>query len=89
MFKEVKCKTCKNGHLHNIICSEERNDRNLGQKLKLLCAKVEIKNFVDKRNQFMRVFGNSILLLNPMKAQCCLCGDNNSTWTHKRYHDAK
>ena len=32
-----------------------------------------MRNFFDKRNQFIRVFGNVDLLLSPMQAQCCLC----------------
>ena len=73
LLKEIRCRICNNRHLHNIV-SERTIDPKLEEKLRILCSKSEMRNFFDKRNQFMRVFGNADLLLNPMQAQCCLCG---------------
>ena len=73
LLKEIRCQICNNRHLHNIV-SERTVVPKLEEKLRMLCSKSEMRNFLDKRNQFIRVFGNADLLLSPVQAQCCLCG---------------
>ena len=73
LLKEIRCQICNNRHLHSIVV-ERTIDPKLEEKLRMLCSKSELRNFSDKRNQFIRVFGNADLLLNPMQAQCCSCG---------------
>ena len=73
LLKKIRCQICNNRHLHNIV-SERTIYPKLKEKLRMLCSKSEMRNFFDKRKQLIKVFGNADLLLNPMQAQCCLCG---------------
>ena len=73
LLKEIRYQVCNKRHSHNIV-SERTIDPKLEEKLRMLCSKSELRIFFDKRNQFIRVFGNADLLLNPMQAQCCSCG---------------
>ena len=73
LLKEIRCQICNKRHFHNIV-SERTINPKLEEKLRMLCSKSGLRNFFGKRNQFITVFGNADLLLNPVQAQCCSCG---------------
>ena len=73
LISEVNCKTCKKHHKQCVVNTKEI-DELLEKKMRLACSSTEMRNFFDKKNMFQHVFGNSSLLLNPLYAQCPLCG---------------
>ena len=42
--------------------------------MRSLLTQTEMRIFFDKRNSFQYVFGNALLLLNPLYTQCPFCG---------------
>ena len=67
------CEICPSKH----IIQTFRNfvDDDVKEKIKMLFTKVDLNLFSKKRNAVMQVYGNSLLLINPLYAQCALCGN--------------
>ena len=65
-----KCKDCKN---HEYKCLDVKCDAN-EKRVTSLFTSEEIDSFMKKRRDVAMVFGNPLLLLNPLHIQCPICG---------------
>ena len=67
------CENCPSKHI--IQTFKNFVDDDVKEKIKMLFTKVDLNLFSKKRNAVMQVYGNSLLLINPLYAQCALCGN--------------
>ena len=70
-LEEVSCQTCKP---HHKIKTFKYNEESVMEKVKLLFTTQELNTFCKKRKTAMLIYGNSLVLLNPMFSYCPLCG---------------
>ena len=68
---DVTCHTCKPSHKMRVFKSIEYD---VLDKIKLLLTAQELNVLAKRRNTVMSVYGNSIILLNPLHIQCPICG---------------
>ena len=67
------CEICPSKHI--IQTFKNFVDDDVKENIKMLFTKVYLNLFSKKRNTVMQVYGNSLLLINPLYAQCALCGN--------------
>ena len=70
-LEEVSCQTCKP---HHKIKTSKYNEEPVMEKVKLLFTTQELNAFSKKRKTAMLIYGNSLVLLNPLFSYCPLCG---------------
>ena len=68
-LEEVSCQTCKP---HHKIKTFKYNEESVMEKVKLLLTTQELNTFSKKRKTAMLIYGNSLVLLNPLFSYCPL-----------------
>ena len=63
-------KECKGKHVIKTIQVGKLQSKNL----RSLFLKTELAQLFEKRRSFKKIFGNESILLNPLQAQCPICG---------------
>ena len=70
---EIKrCETCRNQHTINILRTVI--DEEVEKRIHSLLTKSDLDLLAKKQKATYHIYGNSLLLLNPMYIQCPLCG---------------